>query len=385
MITALAFLLAHAVPTAQACGGFISDSDSAVTSADFRAVYFSLEEETIAVVQAGVTGQSDDFTWLFPIPAPLTHDTIGTVSNDAVEMLIESTDPRFDRDRGCGGPLMIGMYGCASSQSVSENASVGVLQTWETDDYEIVYLDPDEKADVTEWLASQGYNVDPSLEEILDTYTAEGWLFLAVHFTGGIDSEDATAVPAIAFSYASSTPTFPLRIGATSTAEETEVIVFVAGAHRMEPEDDSWVIPDLGGSILGSQQAEYYTARLQTALEEEGQRAWGLEYGEWNGAEYGPMESILYELAAQDLIPSYVDYNISSDDVLHVDVDDYYLARYRTWLGPDDYETDLVFTRAETDEAFDGGWSTGYAGFAFPGIWLFLATAGACVRRRRER
>lgn len=350
------------VAEALACGAlFIAPTGGgqAAVTADLRGIYFVGDAATTMLVQVSWQGDASAFTLLVPIPAPVTEDQVAVVESSAINEMLDYTDPSFTGSYGCGLPL--GMYGCAGDAAFADTSAIDVLGTYAAGPYEVKLLDVDEAGDVTGWLQDQGYEVSADAEPILDDYAAQGFYFLAVQLREVPASSKPTALPAIAVTYDSTEVVYPLRMSAASTADELEVVLLTAGRHRMQPQGEPWVAPDLGGGQpIGDEVNKWYNGRLRVAIEAEAQRAWGIEYA-------GPVDgsmSLFTSLAEVGLMPP-----AEHDD------GQFFVTRYRSWLRPELLDADLSMVPAGEDETYS---VAGAVYSALPGLLLF----GALWRRR---
>lgn len=339
-----------------ACGLYIAGPEGTGTAqtADLRMVYLVGDETTTMVTQVAYQGTASAFAMIIPIPGTVVDDGFATVATEDLNQLIYATDPGFYADAGCA--LGLGVYGCA--EAGYSDTAVSVVGEYSAGPYTGELLDAGEGADVVGWLQANGYSVPDAAQPALQDYAAQGFHFLAVQLTDMPEAAVVTDLPPLAVTYDSTDVVMPLRLTASSSLSEVEVMVIVASNHRMQP-DEPWVTPDVGSSPpIGYDVQDWYNGRLRVALDAVGSRAWGLEFAD----DLSNESALLDELASPGTSQHAGTYT--------------WVTRYRSYLGPDELDADVGFSKADTDDTFRISTAV-YT--AFPGAVLLAA---GLLRRR---
>ena len=278
-------------------------------------------KKTRVWIEIRYNGPAQDFAWVLPLPkAP----KVGVGSSWLLDRLDLATMPRFfnsaQADENCAdyqaasGADASGSYvsaprtsyggGCGGGSSEAAGYSVttksagsgsGTGTGWQNANgtsaqdgqsdvqviahdqagpYDWVLLDGKDPAQVSAWLLGKGYAVPPAALPILAAHVAKGDVFLALRLKNGAG---ASEIRPIALEMDNADACVPLRLTSIAAAEDTSVVVFVAGPGRAVPKNYLHVqvnparIAWLGG--VGN-----YDQVLSTAIDEAAGRAFATEF-----------------------------------------------------------------------------------------------------------
>jgi MYXO-CTERM domain-containing protein len=280
--TIVGFFFTHTTP-AHACGGCINasvtggaQSPSVVT--DHRIVVSLSATSTTLWDQLEYEGDPDGFAWVLPYRGNVR---IAVGSDRFVDALAQLTAPRIQgptvicrQGRGSSGTATDADYGgvpassggsggcgggslssspsgsggswnqepVASERPIAQSENEVVVSGRDTvGPYDVVHIRPAMGAKIVDWLRRNGYDVPFAIEPILNTYTAEGFDFVAVRLRPGFG---VRAMRPIRVTWEGSVVTFPLRLVAAGVAESVGIQLFVIGDGRWRTKSyPSYLIP----------------------------------------------------------------------------------------------------------------------------------------------
>lgn len=341
---ALAVLMATC-GTAVADGGYvirrIEQTAHSAATADQRAIIVYDQGRETLVLQTGYQGDAQGFAWIIPTPSQALRNDIAEADEKLFDDLYTTTEPRatgwvIDNGMSC--------YGCSGDdgQTASdEYAGVNVWDRFRVTSYDVAVLSADDSANLETWLSDNGYALPEHGAPIIDYYVTKGWYFVALKIvptpatsTGGSTGGGTSGrqLRPIRISFATDTPVFPLNISRLSTRREVSVLLYVIAPHVMLPANwrsafvsatnSSWQAAG-GGSF-----ATYYEQELRATLNRISPGGMAVEYA---------------RLADQTWVQR-VALTLGLDPMRT-----YYLTRLRSYLTPDEMDTDIQFTAAPTD------------------------------------
>ena len=216
------------LPTAsiQACGGFFC-TDTPVDQAAERIIFAVNDTEgTItAYVQINYTGDSESFSWVVPVPNEPQVDVAEIESFDELSTL---TAPRviFPSPPDCFDmPLF--------EAAVADNGAVDVLQQGSVGPYDYAVIDG-AAAEMVTWLQENGYRITPEMEPLVEVYSQEGMVFLAMKLSGGKGAQD---IQPVAMTYRAERPMIPIRLTAVAATPDMPIITWIFGESQAIPEN----------------------------------------------------------------------------------------------------------------------------------------------------
>jgi hypothetical protein len=118
------------------------------------------------ILQVKYEGAAGDFGWVVPVPG---RPKIDTAPSELFDELAVVTQPIVVMPRGTKGTA--GM-GAAEGVTVLERVQVGP--------YDATVLAATDEGALAEWLRECGYKMPPRAEEVLESYVARGWYYVAL-------------------------------------------------------------------------------------------------------------------------------------------------------------------------------------------------------------
>lgn len=223
---------------ARACGGCFgtpSQTVSTVVTGHRMALALS-PTHTVLWDQIQYAGNPTEFAWVLPVK-PGAHVEIST---DAwFEALDAATTARIvspavncpSPSRGCG--FSQGVF--ASDGFVSNTLPpVTVVHQGTVGPYETVTLHANVPDALPLWLGSHGYAIDAKVQPVIDTYTKEGFDFIALRLLPGKGVQQMKPVRVVS---PGMSPTLPLRMVAAGTGATVDITLFVIGEGAWVPQN----------------------------------------------------------------------------------------------------------------------------------------------------
>jgi MYXO-CTERM domain-containing protein len=281
-LSALAALavVALAPAPALACGGFFC-SQVNVDQTSERILFEVNPDSTISLtVEIALTGDSNSFSWLIPLPPETTSsgtgtctapdgtvvDTSGfesvlvptddcapfqTVTNSALMLLAGITTPQiiappqtgwddWDGDADGGGDTSTGA-------PTAEDDGVSVSELPQVDDYQGELISSENTDALVTWLNDNGYVITPEMYPFIAEYVASGMSFLGIQLAPEPQSGIYSIKP-LNLRYHSTVPMVPLTLSAVSAEPEMGFVVFIAGADNYEA--DNYLSLDVNTDLL---------------------------------------------------------------------------------------------------------------------------------------
>lgn len=320
MVCVFLFLgLGVGVRDAAACGGLFCQNIPVDQNAE-RIIFTENGDGTIsAYIQIQYTGAAPDFSWILPIPVPITAEDI-EAPEDAMTAFTELetlTNPVFIP------PIMPECAMVVMSAEVDDGAipaeagGVNVFATGEVGPFGFNVIGSDDPAALITWLRTNQYTVTEQMEPLINVYVAEKFAFLAMRLLPESGVQD---IQPIKITYATEKPMIPLRLTAVAANPDMAVIVWFYGSSQYVPEnyahmevkDEDLTFFTFGGN-------DYRALMGRTADEYNGQ-AFVTEYAA-PAAQLPVSNPLLLELAQKHA----------------------YLTRLNTVISPEEMTVDPVF------------------------------------------
>jgi ankyrin repeat protein len=225
MLWIVFYIMLMCIPISRAWpdGGFFS-SRSVAVSADQRAIIMKNGDEISMTFYTGYTGEGEEFTWIIPTPVPVAIENVNETGEDGVtafRLLQEYTAPKItDGTKGGGG------WGAPPPEDPLSAVTVYGRVTLEH--YEVSILGAAAASPLLAWLQSEGYEVDPAAERVLDVYIRENWAFVAIKLNPSERRHYQNEfMPPLTVNYRHDQLIFPLRISSVSTNEPIKITLYV--------------------------------------------------------------------------------------------------------------------------------------------------------------
>ena len=215
LILAATLVLSNHEPVL-ACGGFFCQNSPVDQNAERIIFTQNLDGTISAYVQIQYTGGAEDFSWILPLPHPITAEDI-EVPEDAMAAFTElevATDPAFIPPPmpRCAQQMLRSLPMMAFG-AVAEKADVVTFATGEVGPYAFDVVGSEDPNALIEWLRDHDYQVTEAMEPLIDVYVQEGAVFLAMKL---LPEQGAQDVQPIKITYPSDLPMIPLRLAAVA-------------------------------------------------------------------------------------------------------------------------------------------------------------------------
>ncbi len=256
--------------TAEACGGLFCQNSPVDQNAE-RIIFTQNRDGTVsAIIQIQYTGFAEDFSWILPLPTPITAEDI-EVPETAVTAFLEieqSTNPvfinptrpdcaRLDQDFGFDAVL---------SEPSAEESGVEIFASGEVGPFGFDVIGSEDPSALIVWLRDNAYTVTEQMEPLINLYVEEQFVFLAMRL---LPEQGVQDIQPIKVTYASERPMIPLRLTAVAANPDMAVLLWfyaekqaipVNYAH-MEIHDEDLIINTFGGnnyrSLMGQRADEF--------------------------------------------------------------------------------------------------------------------------------
>lgn len=200
-----------------------------ISSENALIVYDSATKTEHFIRTASFTASaSADFGFLVPTPSkPELHEA----SPDVFAALAEITKPRTVVERrprpinfGCLlGESKVAEFSTVGAAFPAPKADVSVVERKRVGAFDAAVLQADDPKKLREWLATNGYDARPQLEEWFQAYTATGWFLTAFKIAADDGQTPAGAKTvnnsAVRISFQTDTPFYPYREPADARGE----------------------------------------------------------------------------------------------------------------------------------------------------------------------
>lgn len=239
LVYCLLLSAALAQPVA-ACGGFFCQT-SPVDQAAERIIFAKNDDGTITtIVQIDYTGSAPDFSWILPIPTPITADDIEVpeFADEAFTELHRLTDvqviaperpPCTERLELFAGDVVF-----ESAAPAEMEGDVEIFAEGEVGPFGFVVIGSEDPEALINWLRDNEYRVDPPMEPLIDVYVEEQMVFLAMRL---LPEETADSISPVQITYEAEKPMIPLRLTAVAANPNMGVFVWIFGDAPAVPEN----------------------------------------------------------------------------------------------------------------------------------------------------
>ncbi len=303
-------LLSSALPgVASACGGFFCQLVP-INQAAEQIVFRQDGDQITAMVQIQFAGDSQDFSWVVPVPSTPTYE-VG--SNTTFTDLELATRPQFNLTRTgseCAFPestQQLSPVGVADGAGGDANGGVIVESVQDVGGYVVTLISGDNAESVSQWLVDNNYDLTDKGRELLAPYVEDGMKFVAVKLQ---QNRGTGSIQPLIMKYQSDKPVVPIRLTAVAALEDMGVLVWLLGDARAVPENYLHVTPNYTrlNWFAGTQNAYgSYQTLITEAMNEAGGQGFATDYA-------GRFENLLSSLTSPaDLQAQLSRLNDSSD------------------------------------------------------------------------
>ena len=232
----LMVVLAVGTRTADACGGLFCQNDPVDQAAE-RIIFAKNDDGTITtLVQIDYTGSAPDFSWILPMPSPITAEDIA-VPEDGEEAFTELhslTDVRIIPPPvpDCVQEVMEDMV--MSSAAPESEGGVTIFASGEVGPYGFDVIGSEDPTALIDWLRQNNYRVEPPMEPIINAYVVEQHVFLAMRL---LPEETADSIAPIQITYAAEKPMVPIRLTAVAANPNMGIYIWIYANEQAIPEN----------------------------------------------------------------------------------------------------------------------------------------------------
>lgn len=234
LLTSAGFMLAP--QSAEACGGFFCQQAQPVDQAGERILFVKDGEDMTVHVQIQYTGESENFSWLLPVPAEPKF----SVGSDALfTALRNATRPQFNlsiTDEGeCNDPrLNFALSPSAALAGDSAKESVQVVSEQQVGPFDSVVLKSDDPEALKKWLRDNGYDIPDNLDPLLNPYINDQNFMIALKLQKDRAAGD---LQPIVIKYKGEKAMIPIKLTAVAAQDDMDVFVWLLSNDRAIPEN----------------------------------------------------------------------------------------------------------------------------------------------------
>ncbi len=210
-----------------ACGGLFCQNVPVDQQAE-RIIFTMNGDGTVtAYVQINYVGEAPDFSWVVPVPS-VPQVTVAEIAT--FDELSNLTAPIY------APPLMPACaVGLVPLSAVAEDGAVDdvtVLASGTAGPYAYdVITSPDPLALIT-WLRDNDYRITPEMEPLIEVYTNDGMVFLAMKLQPEQGVQD---IQPVVMTYEADYPTIPIRLTAVAATPNMSIITWVFADAQVFP------------------------------------------------------------------------------------------------------------------------------------------------------
>lgn len=229
---------------ATACGGLFCQNIP-VDQAGEQILFHQDGEFITAMVRILYEGDSENFSWVVPVPDTPVLSTGADAFFDELDI---STRPRFLLDAAGNGA-------CASDDQFTQSASLGGTDggTAESDSgvtvedelvvgpFDIQIISSTNPDDMTMWLEDNDYDLSSRGRELIAPYVNDGMKFVAAKLRSG---QSTGSIQPLIMKYRSAKPMVPIKLTAVAALENMGVLVWLVADARGVPDNYLHVVPN---------------------------------------------------------------------------------------------------------------------------------------------
>ena len=232
-IALIALAISLILPAAAtACGGLFCQTVPVDQQAE-RIIFTINGDGTIsAYVQINYTGSAPDFSWVVPVP---TVPEVGVAEMASFDELSSLTAPVF---------LPPPVPTCAlrpeaesrlfSTAAATDDVGVEVLAQGTAGPYAYEVVTSEDPKALVVWLREHRYQITREMEPLVDVYTREGAVFLAMRLLpeAGTSTQD---IQPVVMTYRGLRPTIPIRLTAVAANPNMSIVTWIFADARAIP------------------------------------------------------------------------------------------------------------------------------------------------------
>lgn len=263
---------------ARACGGCFIPTENPTVVTDHRMILSVSKDQSTLYDQIKYAGSPSSFAWVLPISGTvdvgLSSDIVFSALDGMTQTQITPPPQNCPPPPDCGGR---GVFAPSASAGGAEDSNGGVTVTKRevVGPYETVQLKATTPGALATWLSTNGFNVPPDVQPVVDKYVTENFDFLALKLVPGKTVQDMRPVRVTTKGAAT---VLPLRMVAAGTGSTVGISLWVVGEGRYETQNfPSFVIPTSDIAWDWSQNKSNYTELRAEKTVTGGGKAWEVE------------------------------------------------------------------------------------------------------------
>lgn len=277
-IAALSYVF-YAAP-ATACGGLFCQNVP-VDQAGEQILFHQEGEYVTAMVRILYEGDSENFSWVVPVPTTPELSTGADAMFDELERL---TRPQFILDRtgsacdsdfadggSTGGPVF-------SVAAESDSGGVTIEQSLSVGPFAIEIVSSTDAGEMAAWLETNDYDLSDRGRQLIAPYVDAGMKFVAVKLLSG---QSSGSIQPLIMKYKSDMPMVPIKLTAVAAQDDMGVLVWLVSGARAVPNNYLHVVPNYTqlNWYTGSQNAyASYQGLITTAMDEAGGQGFATDF-----------------------------------------------------------------------------------------------------------
>lgn len=324
-------IIAATMSPAGACGGFFCQAQPVDQVAE-RIVFTVNDNNTVSsLIEISYFGEAEDFSWILPIAEPIGVDDVavpddGELVFDELHRLTDVSIVAPDPSQ-CVKEFLeqdFATSGSVDEEAMADDGAVEVFASGEVGPFGFDVIGAEDPAALTDWLRDNNYNVDSTMEPLIDLYVEEEFSFIAMRL---LDGETSESIQPVEITYPGTQPMIPLRLTAVAAQPNMPIYVWIFGDHQSVPENFAHFeikTEELTFSPFGFSD---YTQLIGTRADAVGGRGFITEFA-------GASDSVAF-----------------ADPYLVAKADEQpYMTRLTTVIDPDEMKTDPMFVFDESAE-----------------------------------
>jgi hypothetical protein len=227
---------------ASACGGCFIPTENPTVVTDHRMILSVAKEQSTLYDQIKYSGNPSSFAWVLPISGTVE---VGLSSDIVFQSLDGSTQTQISPPpQNCPPPPDCGFRNAsagAAGPEAADDSGVTVTKREVVGPYETVQLKATDPGALALWLSTNGFNVPPDVQPVVDQYVNEKFDFLALKLVPGKSVQDMRPVRVTS---TGSNVVLPLRMVAAGTGPTVGIGLWIVGEGRYETQNfPSFTIP----------------------------------------------------------------------------------------------------------------------------------------------
>lgn len=228
-----------------ACGGLFCQNIP-VDQAGEQILFNQDGEYITAMVRVLYEGDSENFSWVVPVPSTPELSTGADAMFDELEQL---TSPRFTLERtgsACESDfVLVNSVSTAGSTDgdggAAESDGVIIEQSLSVGPFAIDIVSSTNPDEMATWLADNDYDLSSRGRALIEPYVTAGMKFVAVKLRSG---QSSGSIQPLIMRYKSNLPTVPITLTSVAAQDDMGVVVWLVSNARAVPNNYLHVVPN---------------------------------------------------------------------------------------------------------------------------------------------